>query len=66
MDRRSHDYAPRAAGAPAATRLSSTTRGGAMMAGEELIIMRSGRRLERLVAVEGAPTRRELGSAGRV
>jgi prevent-host-death family protein len=34
-----------------------------VMAGEEVIIMRSGRRLVRLVAVEGAPARRVLGTA---
>jgi len=33
------------------------------MAGEEVIIMRSGRPLVRLVPVESAPQRRELGSA---
>ena len=34
-----------------------------VMAGEEVILMRSGRRLVRLVAVEGAATRRVLGTA---
>ncbi len=33
------------------------------MSGEEVIIMRSGRRLVRLVPVETAPTRRILGTA---
>ena len=33
------------------------------MAGEEVIIMRSGRQLVRLVPVESAPQRRELGTA---
>ena len=33
------------------------------MAGEEVIIMRSGRQLVRLVPVEMAPRRRELGTA---
>ncbi len=33
------------------------------MAGEEVIIMRSGRQLVRLVPVDMAPQRRELGSA---
>ena len=33
------------------------------MAGEEVIIMRSGRRLVRLTPLEGAPCRRKLGSA---
>lgn len=33
------------------------------MAGEEVIIMRAGRRLVRLTPVEAAPVRRKLGSA---
>ena len=33
------------------------------MAGEEVIIMRSGRRLVRLVPLEAAPCRRKLGTA---
>ncbi len=33
------------------------------MSGEEVIIMRSGRRLVRLVPVEDAPSRRVLGTA---
>ncbi len=33
------------------------------MAGEEVIIMRSGRRLVRLVPLEAAPSRRKLGTA---
>lgn len=33
------------------------------MAGEEVIIMRSGRRLVRLTPVETAPVRRKLGTA---
>ena len=33
------------------------------MAGEEIIIMRSGRPMVRLTPVESAPLRRELGSA---
>jgi prevent-host-death family protein len=34
-----------------------------VMAGEEVILMRAGRRLVRLVAVEGAPARTVLGTA---
>ncbi len=33
------------------------------LAGEEVIIMRSGRRLVRLAPVDAAPTRRKLGTA---
>jgi prevent-host-death family protein len=33
------------------------------MAGEEVIIMRAGKRLVRLAPVESAPTRRKLGTA---